>query len=243
MLIGSKPAMKKIQHTNIDPIIINNTIVERVQHAKNLGLTFDEVLSWRKHINLSIGKAMCIFLQFSRYKRFLNAESKQLLCESLVLTQFNYCDIVYNSIDINLQKKIQRIQDICLRFIFNYMKGEKCNYDLLRQKLGWLNMQKRRLLHSLVQMFKILNSLAPDYLRDTVTLVSELHQVNTRQQNNDIWIDKEVKSKIHRRSFRFYISRLYNNIPENIKSCKSVKSFKHNIYKLLLNNDLVLPTP
>ena len=132
---------------------------------------------------------------------------------------------------------------MCLRFIFNYRKSDNVNYDSLRKKLGWLNMQNRRILHSLVQMYKILHLRAPDYLRDSVTLVRELHKVNTRQKNDNIWIGKDIKSKLHRRSFRFYISRVYNEIPENIKNCKSVHSFKTNLLKYLANDVLVLPTP
>ena len=242
MFIGSKPAIKKLDSMNLNPIVINNTIVKRVKYAKNLGVTFDEVLSWRKHINICISKAMGVFLQFSRYKYFLMGESKKLLCESLVLSKFNYCDAVYINLDTSLQLKIQRIQNLCLRFIFNIKKRERCNYDSLRKKIGWLDMKQRRMLHSLTIMFKILTGRAPEYLRDSVTLVGEMHALNTRRQTNNIWIGKDIRSKIHRNSFIFYTSRLYNEIPEDIRKCKSVPSFKNKLTKFLINNALV-PNP
>lgn len=243
MFIGSKPMIKKLEEINLNEIIVKNTAIKRMTHAKNLGLTFDEVLSWRRQVNLCVSKATGLFLQFVRYKRFLSSESKKVLCESLVLSQFNYCDMVYMSIDTSLQKKIQKIQNMCVRFIFNHRRRDNSNYKELRTKIAWLSMRDRSFLHGLVQMYKILNSKAPNYLIDSITLTSEIHAVNTRQVNNTIWIGKDTKSKIHRNSFRFYISRLYNLIPENIKNCKSVKSFKNNLTKFLLNNTLVLPNP
>ena len=186
---------------------------------------------------------MAVFIQFSRYKYFLMGESKKLLCESLVLSHFNYCDAVYINLNISLQHKIQRIQNLCLRFIFNIKKRQRCNYDSLREKIGWLDMKQRRMLHSLTIMFKILTDRAPEYLRDSVTLVGELHGVNTRSQTNNIWIGKDIRSKIHRNSFMFYTSRLYNVLPENIRKCKSVPSFKKKLTEFLKNNALVSNPP
>ena len=237
MFIGSKPAIKNLNSMELDPLKIDGTILERVTVAKNLGVTFDEVLSWIKHINLNISKAVGSFINLSRFKRFLNPESKVLLCESIVLSRFNYCDAVYQNIDLYLQKKIQRVQDMCIRFIFNTKKSDHSNYGELRNKLGWLNMKQRRDLHCLTMMYKILNGSAPYYLQDMFTLQNQVHSVNTRgSQNNYIWVDKSIKSKVHRDSFRYYAPSQYNKLPSSIRNCKSVNSFKSNLTKYLKNN-------
>ena len=119
MFIGSKPAIKKLENTVLFDIQINGSNLERVKLAKNLGVTFDEVLSWRKHVNLNISKAVGSFINLSRFKRFLNTKSKCLLSESIVLSRFNYCDSVYQNIDMCIQRKIQKVQDMCCRFIFD----------------------------------------------------------------------------------------------------------------------------
>ena len=240
MIIGTKSGIKKISDINLDSIILNDNKIQRVSFFKNLGLTFDEVLSWRKHINSCISKAMGIFIQFSRYRKFLDKESKKMLCESMVLSQFNYCDIVYMNVDKSIMHKIQKMQNVCLRFIFNLRKKDKVNFDFLRKKLGWLDMYNRRLVHGCTQMYKILNGLAPFYLSDSITLTNELYDISTRSRQNSIWIDKQITSKVHRNSFRFFISTIYNKIPENIKSYKSVNSFKTKLTKYLLNNPMIL---
>ena len=107
----------------------------------------------------------------------------------------------------------------------------------MRKKLGWLSMKERRDLHSLTMMYKILNGLAPNYLQDLFIYQNDVHKINTRgSKDNQIWIDKSIKSKIHRDSFRYHTSCQYNALPSNILDSKSVNSFKSNLTKLLKNS-------
>ena len=176
----------------------------------------------------------------SRFKRFLSTKSKVLLCDSIILSRFNYCDAVYQNIDVCLQRKVQKVQDMCCRFIFNLKRSDHCNYDEMRKKLGWLSMKQRRELHSLTMMYKILHGLAPNYLADLFSYQKEIHNFNTRgSQNDNIWIDKSITSKIHRNSFKYHTACQYNKLPSSIRECKSVNSFKVNLTKLL-KSDFIL---
>lgn len=144
MFIGTRPGINKLNTVNLIDLKINNVPMERLTDAKVLGLNINEVLSWRKQVNLCISKAMCNFFQMSRYKRFLNKEAKINLCESIVLSQFNYCDVVYSNMDKYLKDKIMKIQ-----FIFDIGRKQHCDYKLRRKELQWLDMNQRRIKHGL----------------------------------------------------------------------------------------------
>ena len=102
-------------------------------------------------------------------------------------------------------------------------------------------MNQRRVKHGLTLIYKILHGLAPNYLADSFSLVNEIHSVNTRSsRNNDIWINKYASSKVHQNSYSVAMSKIYNRIPEEIKKCTSVNSFKKRIGELLLNDGLVI---
>ena len=234
MFIGSAQNIKKLNESVINPVLINDKPLERVTQAKNLGMTYDEVLSWTKNINGLIAKAMGNFRNLLNFKNFLDSAEKQEFCQSMVLSQFNYCDIVYMGIDKSLENKIQHIQNICLRYIFNFRKRDHPNYDKLRAKLGWLKMSESRVSHGLIQMYKIINGHAPYYLRDFVTLTSEINEPRTRSQRAEkIWISKNFRTKIRRNSFLFSMSCKYNTIPEEITKSRTINSFKINIKKYL----------
>ena len=67
MVIGSKPAIKKVDDMTLDNMLINDKIIKRVKYVKNLGLTYDEVLSWRRHINIIVGRAVAKFKDINRF--------------------------------------------------------------------------------------------------------------------------------------------------------------------------------
>ena len=220
---------------------MNGSDQEWVSCAKDLDVLFDEVLSWQKQINSSISKAMGNFYQMFRFKKFLDKEAKITLCDSIVLSQFNYCDIVYSNMDGFLEKKVQKIQNICLRFIFDFRLKDRCDHNILLKKLGWLNMKQRRVQHGLTMIYKILNGQAPQYFSNNFTLTSEIHNINTRRANNTIWINKYARSKLTRKSYSVYMAKIYNELPENLQKSVSTNAFKHALKSYILSGKLTLP--
>ena len=211
IFLGSKPAIKKLNTMDISHVKINGSDLEQVNCAKVLGVLFDEVLSWQKQVNACICKSMGNFYQMYRFRKFLSEEAKITLCDSILLSQFNYCDIVYSNMDVFLEKKVQKVQNLCLRFIFGYSRKDYYNYDELLKKLGWLNMKQRRVQHGLTMIYKILHDHAPNYLSDTFSLTSEIHDRNTRSANS-IWLNKNATSKLHRKYSSFYMAKIYNTL-------------------------------
>ena len=241
MIIGSRQSINKINQLELKDICVNNTPIKRVTNVRNLGLTYDEILSWRKHINLSVSRAMGNFKCISRFKKFLSLKTKKNLCETMILSQFNYCDSVYLNIDIYLQKKIQKIQNICSRFVFNTKKKDNCNYEEQRLKLDWLDMKQRRISHSLTILFKTLKFKEPTYLSDMFTQNCEISERLTRTYGGNIWIGNNHYSALHRKSFRIYISRIWNSLPDETKDCITVGTFKMKIKQLFLSNLITIP--
>ena len=140
--------------------------------------------------------------------------------------------------DEYLKKRIQKMQNLCLKFIFNIKKGERWSSTTLREKIKWLSMNERRTLDGLSLLFKIVKGNAPDYLKDLFTLTSEISNIPTRTHPKNIWIPNHHLSAIHRKSFRFTIPRIWNDLPENIKNCSTVNTFKKHIKLAILNKSL-----
>ena len=112
---------------------------------------------------------------------------KKSLCESLVLSHFNYCDCLFPSLTKSLVDKIQKVQNACVRFIYNLRKYDRDHISPFLKKLGWMNMFNRRLLHSYTLMFKIDKNLAPQYLADLVPRSRNIHNHNTREKKFREW--------------------------------------------------------
>ena len=102
-----------------------------------------------KTISNSVGKLKHAF----RYKNFLSQEAKIIVVEFYVLSNFNYCDILFQNLSSVLKSKLQKLQNWCMRFIFRQRKFDHISPYF--KKLKTLNMEQRRSLHSLTQMHKL----------------------------------------------------------------------------------------
>ena len=186
MILGSRQVLSKILHMPHADIKINNIPIKRLYECRNLGVTFDEVLSWRRHVSRSIQRAMGNYITISRFKKFMSRESKIILVEYVVLSQFNFGDTLLLNISQELHRKIQRVQNLCLRFIFDVKKNSDVSYDVLLSRLNTLDMYHRRVLHSLCRV------------RDTRTF------------NRNIYFPNSRVSSIHNKSFKFFAARIWN---------------------------------
>ena len=231
IIIGSKINLAKLKQIDISPILINNKVIERKTHVRNLGITFDEVLSWTKHVNQTIGKAYGKLKLVYRFKKFLSQDAKIRICESYVLSQFNYCDIVYQNMPDYLKQKIQKVQNSCFRFIFGLRKYDHVSHCL--KKLDTLNMHERRLLHGLTIMHKVEKKLVPIYLSQRVTRNFDHHNYNTRFKC-DIVVERCVTSKRKNAFFPKFI-KMYNELSKKVDSKNvTIITFKKRIKKILI---------
>ena len=161
MVIGSHQNIKKINDSELPPILLDEHILDREKCLKNLGVHFDEYMSWVKHINKTVCKAYGSLRSLYRFKKFLSESSKKSLCETLVLSHFNYCDCLFPSLAKYLSEKIQKVQNACVRFIYNLRKYDRDHIRPFLIKLNWLNMENRRLSHCYTFMYNGSNGFAP----------------------------------------------------------------------------------
>ena len=242
-IIGSHKTLAKIPHMPHVDLTINKIPIERVYEIRNLGITFDEVLSWRRQVSRSIQKAMGNFITISRFKKFLTKESKIILVESVILSMFNFGNTLQLNISHQLQNKIQRVQNLCLRLIFDVKKNSAVNYDELRHHLNMLDMNQRRILQSQCLLFKIINNLGPVYLRDIFTLHHEVSVRPTRTFDRNIYLPNTQVSSIHNKSFKFYAARIWNELPSDVKNSNTLGTFKRKVKQILLTKKFTPPAP
>ena len=232
IIIGSRQNLKKLQSINLKDVKINNEVIERKYDVKNLGVTFDESLTWSKHVNLSVAKAYGKLNHAYRFKKFLSESAKWRLCEMYILSQLNYGDVILQNMSKNVSEKFQRVQNSCIRFSYGLRKYD--HVSLLRKKMGQLTMSNKRMLHGLTLMFKILHDKAPKYLCDRLSFHRDIHDYNTR--NKHAIRPKMAKSKMRSMSFFIFFSNKLNETREYFDLAgMSLYTFKKKCKQYLLN--------
>ena len=86
---------------------------------------------------------------------------------------------------------------------------------------------------ALNHMYKIANNTAPLYLCNEFLKTADCHGHNTRNSENSFSIPKVKSNGIN--SFKFQAAKIWNDIPNTIKSAKSITIFKPLAKKYLSN--------
>ncbi|KAI5725963.1 hypothetical protein M8J77_022216 [Diaphorina citri] len=151
-------------------------------------------------------------------------ELKRRLVESLIFPHFDYCDHVYGGLSGELGDSLQLAQNACVRYVCNLERYDHVSESY--SQLGWLKLDRRREVHALILLFKILHSQKPQYLRSAFRYLSESSQYSTRSLNT-----RDLEIPLHRsmaygKSFHVRAARLWNSIHIEIRNALSATSFK-----------------
>lgn len=213
-------------------IRIKGNKLEYTESAKNLGLIIDYKLRFREHIKRQIQKAYMNLKVIYSCRHYINFKTKILLCELLVLSNFSYLDTVYGPcVDTNDARRVQVVQNSCLRLIYGIRRRKRISHKL--KCIPWLNMEKRRYLHSACLFHKIIKLKSPPYLYNKIKFRTDIHNINIRRKD-------ELSVPVHKhsffeRSFSYNVCKVYNSIPPEYKTLPIDKLKKFMRRYLLLN--------
>merc|ERR1711972_813467 len=163
-------------------IKMNHEIISRESEVKNLGVIFDETLSFSKHVTKIVSNAIGRLKQAYRHKNFLSQEVRLIIIEYYVLAKINYCDILYQNITAELKNKLAKFQNWCIKFVFGLKKYDHVSQYYIKHKI--LNMNQRINLHSLTQVHKLKKGIGPEYLLNKLKTRKDVHDYNTRRKND-----------------------------------------------------------
>ena len=235
IFLGSKQNISQINNMDIPPLIINGKAIKRETTVKNLGIIFDENMSWDSEINKCISNGYGKIKQAYRFKHFLSKNSKKVMVQSYILSQFNYSSIILQNLTKFQSDKIQKFQNTCVRFILNLRKFDHISEGI--SSLGFLRMEEIRHVQSLTLMHKIIRGLAPQYLCDKIVLQGDQHSHLTRTRNNI----RRIHFRTNYGKNRFFnrICKEYNcfiNTHNISQTLCSINAFKYKLKKHLLAN-------
>ena len=189
----------------------------------NLGIIFDEKLSFSEYITSIISNSIGKLKHAFRYKNFLSQEAKIIVVEFYVLSNLNYCDILFQNLSGVLKNKLQKLQNWCMRFIFRQRKFDHISPYF--KKLNTLKMEQRRSLHSLTQMHKLNKNIGPEYLLEKLTRHEDLHHYNTRRKTD--FVISKSRTVRNQNIFLKKCAKSYNEILQ-IKNTENKPIFSVN---------------
>ena len=227
MLIGSRYMCNLLEQVSVPSVQLDGTPIAFTNTAKNLGLIFDNNLSWRAHVTEICKKVHYSFHSLKRLQKFLPLNTKITLAQTLLLPLIDYADVCFLDASEGLVDKLERLQNLCIRFIYGLRKYDHVSH--FRAELKWLSIRQRRSSHILSFLFNILKNLSsPPYLRERFMFLFSRDR-DCRSITSLLLKTPSHSSSFYDKSFSVQAVRLWNALPPDIRATSTIGSFKRRI--------------
>ena len=227
MLIGTKA---KLRHFDSVKININGTRLGRVTECKYLGVTLDENLSWKAHINQVRNKSLGSLYLLKRSRSFIDEKTALLLYKTIIQSHFDYCSITWMNGNLCDLQRLQTLQNRALRVVLGV--DAQYNREALYNTLKIDRLNERWKKQAVTQIHKAIYNLLPESLCSRIALREKYYNV----RNNDTIVSlPKPRTNILKRSPFYSASKLFNKLPQNIRIIDNIRSFTKAIQKVNFN--------
>ncbi|XP_073243703.1 uncharacterized protein [Porites lutea] len=143
--------------------------------------------------------------------------------DALVAPYFDYCSEVWGYMGKHLCDRLQRLQNRAGRII-TFSDYNTRSKDIL-QDLRWDTLEQRRSKQLAISVFKSLNNLYPESLKNMVKPTSGVHSYNVRGASNNILVPRP-RTEAAKRAFSYRGAVMWNGLENMLKDEINLNSFK-----------------
>ncbi|KAG7302626.1 hypothetical protein JYU34_012573 [Plutella xylostella] len=225
IILGSPRFSSFVDYNALPPIVFDGVHIPWSKQVKNLGVYMDNAMTWKTQLDEVSRKVFASAGSLRRLRNFLPTATKIVLSQSLLLPILDYADSCYPDLTEEQLNKLERLQNVCIRFIFGLRKYD--HVSEYRAKLKWLPIRLRRNTHILSLLYSILfNPAYPDYLKERFHFRHESHSRGLRSSQNLRLNIPPHTTKFFSDSFTIQAITLWNDLPLSIRKAPSLASFK-----------------
>ena len=213
-------------------IVLDNTILKQVSNTKFLGVTVDNHLTWKLHI-----ENICKVISRNtgviyRLKSMLPKSSLFMLYSSLILPYLNYGLLVWGNTYQTFLDKLEVLQNKVIRIICNAPIRSEIDPLFFENNI----LKLRDLYHfQLGQfMFRFTHGRLPHAFNNMFLRNQNIHRYPTRQAN-DFHLPL-MRTARAQSTFIFEGPKFWNSLSNDITSCPSLNTFRDELKKFLLKS-------
>ena len=223
MVIGSWQKLSQLATDQIE-IQIEGIRIERVYDTKSLGLYIDDKLSWSCHIDEISRKIASGISALRRVRPFISTKIAVMIYKALILPHMDYCCQVWDGLSNHLSDKLQKLQNRAARVV------TKSNYETrtatLLDSLQWDALHTRRNKLKAILMYKSLNKLAPEYLKEL--FLPKRSKYDLRDNEGKLVLPLP-RTNYLKRAFSYSGADLWNKLPHEVRNAGSLTEFKRKL--------------
>ena len=222
LLVGTRQQLDKLDSCSIT---VDNNRISPSPCVRNLGSWFDSNLSMTDHINKACNAAFYHLHNLRRIKKYLSRDSLITLVHAFITSRLDYCNGLSFGLPNVQIAKLQRVQNAAARFILGFGKFSHITPALY--ELHWLPVSLRIDYKILLLTFKCIYGLAPTYLSDLISIKS--NSLYNLRSTGKLLLDHpkgKMLTTLGARSFSEAATKLWNELPVELRQATSLNSFK-----------------
>jgi hypothetical protein len=207
--------------------------------VRDLGILLDADVSMKSHVMRTVSTCFFVLRQLRSIRRSVPRPVLQSLVVSLVLSRLDYGNATLVGIPQHLLQRLQSVMNSAARLI--YPSSRFCHITPLLQRLHWLKARERIDFKVAVLVYKCQHGTAPSYLADELCRSADvLGRSHLRSASlSQLVVRRTCRSTLGDRSFMVAGPRLWNNLPQHVKSASSLPVFKSRLKTHLFKTSFV----
>ena len=156
----------------------------------------------------------------------MSLEKRRIVITTFVESQFNYRPLIWMLHSRTLNNKINRLHERSLRIVYSDYKS---SFNTLLEKGGCFSIHHRNIQSLAIKMYKFLHGLSPATMGDIIQRNRSLtYNLRTRQE---LYNRNPKTVSYGTETISFLALKIWAKVPQNMKNCISLSSFKINIRK------------
>lgn len=200
---------------------INNAYISKTQRVKYLGVTLSSNLSWEPHIENICSNALKKLAFLKRKLRRTSSTVKLTAYKALVRPKLEYADLIWSPHQKYLIKKIERVQNLALRFIYSTY-SRFSSVSVLRERAKLKKLAHRRTVSRIKFLYQLYHG---HYKIPRDSYLTEPPMRSVRTNHSKTLRQPFSNINVHQYSLFPHAISVWNRLPEEVVNANTTESF------------------
>ena len=182
----------------------------------------DELLKGKYHANKITSQLFTCLRDIRSIRHHINQEKAKIIIQALILSKLDYCNSLLAGPAQYQLDKLQSIQNMACRIIFNSRKYDHVIGNMIL--LHWLCIKERIMYKIATIMYSVNASIAPKYLQDLVP--KQTHDRRLRSSISDSFPPPRCKTSDNQTgSISLIGPKVWNSLPNDVQRSDKLEDF------------------
>jgi len=219
IFIGTSVQTGKMEGSGV---VMDAVQIPLSETVKSLGVVLDQRLTFERHVRIVCRTCNFHIKSLRALRPSLDTNTAETIGRSIVMSRLDYCNSLLAFTSKQNVHRLQIVQNQLARLVSGSDYRQSATPIL--SSLHWLPVQQRIKYKIVTMVFKSRINLLPEYLSRSLTTFTSSRPIRSVMQNT--YVVPRVKLEAAKHSFSYAGAKLWNNLPNDLRSKTSFQEFR-----------------